>query len=266
MSSPSPKGVALVTGAARGIGRSVALRLASDGFDVVINDIPANLDSLKVVASLIESTGRRARYIVADVSQETEVEKMVSEAVQNLGGLDVMVANAGIVLMKSFIETTADELDRILAVNIRGTFLCYKYAAKQMIVQGACSGAGKKGQVTLAAYSASKFGIRSLTQTAALELGKHGITVNAYAPGPIKTQMCPSLARYDPREPKLMGASPQMTISKSSSADLPLNKAAALGKVGVPDDIAAVASFLASKEAHLITGQCINVDGGREFD
>ena len=208
MSSPSPKGVALVTGAARGIGRSVALRLASDGFDVVINDIPANLDSLKVVASLIESTGRRAGYIVADVSQETEVKRMVSEAVQKLGGLDVVRTILCLDRVSSNraadetldgsecrdcsdekfhrksvkrrtvafgpangpIPATADELDRVLAVNIRGTFLCYKYAAKQMIAQGrggriigahmflaqlciapsyyligACSGAGKKG-------------------------------------------------------------------------------------------------------------------------
>jgi len=117
---------------------------------------------------------------------------------------------------------------------------------------GACSGTGKQGQASLSAYSASKFGIRALTQCAALEFGGHGITVNAYAPGPVKTPM------WDDLETNL-GTPP-------GALEEQLSKTAAVGYVGVPTDIAAIVSFLASKESHLITGQSISIDGGRFFD
>jgi meso-butanediol dehydrogenase/(S,S)-butanediol dehydrogenase/diacetyl reductase len=184
---------------------------------------------------------------------------MVSDVVRALGGLDVMVANAGISMMKSFVETTAEDLDRVIGVNLRGTFLCYKYAGLQMIAQGrggriigACSGTGKQGQASLSAYSASKFGIRALTQCAALEFGAHRITVNAYAPGPVKTPM------WDDLESTL-GSPPGVLEDQ-------LSKGAAVGYVGLPADIAELVSFLASKESHLITGQSISIDGGRYFD
>ncbi|KAI0317836.1 acetoin reductase family protein [Amylostereum chailletii] len=257
--SSASKGVALVTGAAQGIGRAVALRLASDGFDVAVNDIAPSREKLEAVVDEITKKGRKGHLVVADVSKETEVEAMVKEVVNVLGSLDVMVANAGISIMKPIIDTSAEELDRILAVNLRGTFLCYKYAGKQMIAQGhggriigACSGTGKKGQAALSAYSASKFGIRAITQCAAMEMGRNGITVNAYAPGPVKTQMWNDLE-------VVIGGPP-------GALEEELNKTCAVGYVAVPDDVAALASFFASKEAHLITGQCVNIDGGREFD
>ncbi|KAI0300554.1 acetoin reductase family protein [Multifurca ochricompacta] len=244
------KGVALITGASQGIGRAIALRLASDGFDVALNDIPVHEALLKTTAQEVVAHGRRAHYVLADVSSEQEVETMVSDVVRVLGGLDVMVANAGISIMKTFVETSAEDLDRILAVNLRGTFLCYKYAGKQMIAQGrggriigACSTSGKQGQPSLSAYCASKFGIRALTQCAALEFGSHGITVNAYAPGPVKTSM------WDYLEAGL-GTPP-------GALEEQLSKAAALGRVGVPSDIASLVSFLASKESYLITGQAV---------
>jgi len=253
------KGIALVTGASQGIGRAIALRLASDGFDVALNDVPSREAILGLAAEEVVARGRRAHCVLADVSSEKQVETMVSDVVRALGGLDVMVANAGISMMKSFVDTTAEELDRILGVNVRGTFLCYKYAAKHMIEQGrggriigACSGTGKQAQASLSAYSASKFAIRGLTQSAALEFGAHGITVNAYTPGPVKTPM------WDDLEAGI--GSPPGALEEQ------LSKTAAVGYVGVPTDIAALVSFLASKESHLLTGQSISIDGGRYFD
>lgn len=253
------KGVALVTGASQGIGRAIALRLATDGFDVALNDIPSHEAMLKITAEEVATRGRRVHCVLADVSSEKQVETMFSDVVRALGGLDVMVANAGISIMKSFVETTAEDLDRIVGVNLRGTFLCYKYAGLQMIAQGrggriigACSGTGKQGQASLSAYSASKFGIRALTQSAALEFGAHGITVNAYAPGPVKTPM------WDDLESTL-GTPPGVLEDQ-------LSQSAAVGYVGMPADIAALVSFLASKESHLLTGQSISIDGGRFFD
>jgi len=253
------KGIALVTGASQGIGRAIALRLASDGFDVALNDIPSREAMLATTADEVASRGRRVHCVLADVSSEKQVETMVSDVVNIFGGLDVMIANAGISMMKSIIDTTAEDLDRILRVNVQGTFLCYKYAGRQMMAQGrggriigACSGTGKQGQASLSAYSASKFAIRGLTQSAALEFGSHGITVNAYAPGPVKTPM------WDDLEASI-GTAPGILEEQ-------LSKGAAVGYVGVPNDIAALVSFLASKESHFMTGQSLGIDGGRFFD
>ncbi|KAK1228325.1 hypothetical protein PQX77_008636 [Marasmius sp. AFHP31] len=192
----SPR-VAIVTGAAQGLGRSIAARLFQDGFNIAINDIPEKSKQLEELAREIEgSSGEAGRVLVvlADVSVESEVKGMVERVVEELGSLDVMVANAGIAPIASIHDTSTETLDRVLAVNVRGTFLCYKYASEQMIRQGgggriigASSLAGKRGkalifdiddrvaenkgligigQGMLSAYSASKFAIRGLTQAA----------------------------------------------------------------------------------------------------
>lgn len=188
--------VALVTGACRGIGRAVALRLADDGLDVAVNDVEANGEELDGVAEEIRSKGRRAVSIAGDVSVADKVESMVGRVVEELGSLDVMVANAGIVQVAPLLELTPEDYDRMMAVNGRGVFLCYTAAARQMIRQGtggkiigAASAAAHKGFALLGHYSASKFGVRGLTQAAAQEWAQHGITVNAYCPGIVGTAM-----------------------------------------------------------------------------
>ncbi|CAF3700078.1 unnamed protein product [Rotaria sp. Silwood1] len=183
-------GTVLVTGAARGIGRVIALRLAKDGLNVAINDIEANSSDLQKVQQEIEKIGRKSIAIIADVSEGKSVEKMMQETAQKLGSLDVMVANAGIGDVKLLVDTTVEDWDKIFAVNMRGVFLCYKEAAKIMIKQGkggkiigACSTAGYKSRSMIGPYSASKWGVRGLTQAAAMEWAPYNITVNAYCPG-----------------------------------------------------------------------------------
>jgi meso-butanediol dehydrogenase/(S,S)-butanediol dehydrogenase/diacetyl reductase len=163
--------VALVTGAARGIGRGIALRLAADGLDVALNDIGANADQLDGVAEEIRGAGRRTATVVADVSVPDEVENMVGRVADELGHLDVMVANAGIAQVAPLLEVTPEQFDGLMAVNLRGVFLCYTAAARQMIRQGgggkiigAASIAAHKGFAMLGHYSASKWAVRGLTQ------------------------------------------------------------------------------------------------------
>ncbi|KAJ7100821.1 hypothetical protein B0H15DRAFT_817441 [Mycena belliarum] len=263
-------GTALVTGAARGIGKAIALRLADDGFDVAVNDIPGNADSLSKVVDEISAKGRKSSAHVADVSLEGEVKAMIEEVARVHGTLDVMVANAGVCHWTNFSETSAGEFDRVMAVNARGTFLCYKYAGMQMVTQGkggriigACSVSGKRASSGfLGVYCASKFAVRGLTQAAALEFGPHGITVNAYAPGAIETEMLEFIIT---------------SSAKSKSTENALgnfSQQAAVKRLGTPTDIANLVSFIASKESQFITGACgffdiqekLSINGGTFFD
>ncbi|KAI9573057.1 hypothetical protein HD554DRAFT_1135976 [Boletus coccyginus] len=252
------KGVALITGSAQGIGRCIALRLAKDGFDIALNDVSSKRDQLRAVEEDIEKIGRRSCLVPADVTNEGDVKGMVQAASEELGGLDVMVANAGVGLIKDIISTGLDEWERVMAVNARGTFLCYKYAAAQMITQsrggrimGASSGCGLLGHPLMGAYSASKFVVRGLTQTAALELGRYRITVNSYAPGVIDTPMTTNvLGGVDTTDETSL----KWITSQITRRPIQHN--------GQPSDIASLVSYLASKEAHFITGKQIAVDGG----
>jgi len=254
---------ALVTGASRGIGRAIACRLSRDGFGVVINDLPSQKGELEDVHAHITQQGGKAFMAFGDVSVEGEVSQMVESVVEETGGLDVMVANAGICIPSaSFLETSTKDLQRTLTVNTLSTFLCYKYAAQQMVKQGrggriigASSLAGKTGWPLLTAYSTSKFAIRALTQNAAMDLGKYGITVNAYAPGPIDTLMMLSLnqSAVQLKTPEEVA----VLIAKQTSP---------IGSNGTPEDIAGLVSYLASKESRLVTGQTISINGGLFFD
>ncbi|KAI9430455.1 NAD-P-binding protein [Lactarius indigo] len=168
--APMTTKVALVTGAARGIGRAIALRLADDGFHVAVNDLPGTPELDELIQE-IGSNGRRSLGIPVDISLEPEVERMIQKVVQDLGSLDVMVANAGIIAYESFqnitVESCVDGFNRVMAVNVRGTMLCYKHAGKQMVAQGrggriigASSSRGKQASMILPSYSATKFAIR----------------------------------------------------------------------------------------------------------
>ncbi|KAI0927677.1 hypothetical protein AcW1_007150 [Taiwanofungus camphoratus] len=258
------KGTAIVTGSANGIGRAIAIRLAEDGFNIALFDLPSTEASLLAVAEEIKQrTDRRTLQILGDVSLEEDVKELVGAVVKEWGGLDVMVANAGVGLSRPFHETTVEDFDRLVNVNQRGTFLCYKYAAVQMIKQGrggrilgACSVAGKKGLAENAVYSSTKFAIRGLTQSAAMEYGKFGITVNAYSPGAIETVMLRGMDE----------ATTQRNGSLTGSWMKSLIGTTFLGRNGEPRDVVGTVSFLVSKDAAFITGQSINICGGYAFD
>jgi len=258
------KGVALVTGSAQGIGRAVAIRLARDGFDVALNDLPAKSAVLEDLAAELQRGGEtegpyhpRTCIVAGDVSKEDEVKRMIDTAVDMFGSLDVMVANAGIAAMADILTETLESWEHVMQVNATSTFLCYKYAAVQMVKQGrggrivgASSMVGKQAVPALLSYSASKFAVRALTQAAALQLGRYGITVNSYAPGVIET-------------PLVIGGRAQ-AVMEGEKVDYFQEQidASALGHIGQPEDVAGTISYLVSKEAHFVTGQCISVDGG----
>lgn len=261
-SMSQPKGTAIVTGASQGIGRAIALRLADDGFDIALNDISTKSMGLEAVASDINGKGRRTIVVPADVSVEDEVRGMIATTVHVLGGVDVMIANAGIITFGNVLDADVESFDATFSVNVRGTLLCYKYAARQMIEQGrggriigASSVLGKKASKDFIVYSSSKFAVRGLTQAAAMELGHHGITVNCYAPGPIQTEMLRTLREQRERWVAEQGHDPS-SIQRVQTT---------VGYEGTPDDIASIISYLVSKEAHFITGQSVSVDGGLFF-
>ncbi|KAF8808443.1 NAD(P)-binding protein [Phlegmacium glaucopus] len=252
---------ALVTGASRGIGRAVACRLSRDGFGVAISDLPSQKSQLEEVHAHITQQGGKAMKTFADVSVESEVKQMVESVVEQMGGLDVMVANAGIFSLSTFIDTTTEDFLRIFSVNTLGTFLCYKYAAQQMVKQGrggrivgASSMAGKTAFPLITAYGTSKFAVRGLTQNAALDLAKYGITVNAYAPGPVDTPMVQGLNELS------------VHLPAADFAALMEKNTTPVGFSGTPEDIAGLVSYLASKESRFMTGQTISINGGLFFD
>ncbi|EPS97429.1 NAD-binding protein [Fomitopsis schrenkii] len=264
--APNPKRVALVTGAAQGIGRCIAIRLAEDGLDVALNDLPSKLADLEALAVEIKtSTGNQAFAVVGDVSREEDVKTMVASTVERLGGLDVMVANAGITEFCSLVDLSVEVWDKNMAINARGVMLCYKHAAKQMIEQGrggrligACSQAGKQGIPSLSAYAASKFAVRGLTQCAAQELAPHKITANAYAPGAIlSTNIVHN--EDDFREDERLGLKPGTTIMKR--LNMPMNI-----PMAQPDVVASLVSYIAKPESYFITGQTISANGGTHCD
>jgi meso-butanediol dehydrogenase / (S,S)-butanediol dehydrogenase / diacetyl reductase len=254
--------VALVTGAARGIGRGIAVRLAADGLDVAVNDIEENENELEEVAESVRGAGRRALTVTADVSDPGEVEGMVGRVADELGRLDVMVANAGIAQVKPILEITPEDFDGLMSVNLRGVFLCYQAAARQMIRQGsggkiigAASIAAHKGFAMLGHYSASKWAVRGLTQAAAQEWAEYGITVNAYCPGIVGTAM------WDLIDEKL---AEHMGLQKGEALQQ-YSELIALGRVEEPEDVAAFVSYLASRDSDYMTGQSVMIDGGIIF-
>jgi meso-butanediol dehydrogenase/(S,S)-butanediol dehydrogenase/diacetyl reductase len=254
--------VAHITGAARGIGKAIALRLAQDGHDIAVSDLPSMEKELEETRQEIEAKGVKAIAVTGNVSDPNDVKRIVAETAAQLGSLDVMVANAGVAQTKALLDVTPEEYDRIHAVNGRGVFLTYTEAARQMIKQGhggkiigASSIAGHKGFGLLGVYSSSKFGVRALTQAAAQEWGQHGITVNAYCPGIVDTQMWVEVD-HDLGEINGVGEGESM---KAMAAGI------TIGRVSKGEDVAAFVSYLAGPDSDYMTGQSPLIDGGMLF-
>ncbi|GAB3726453.1 SDR family NAD(P)-dependent oxidoreductase [Nocardiopsis nanhaiensis] len=254
--------VAHVTGAAQGIGRAIALRLAQDGHDVAVSDLPGKQEQLESTSQDITALGVRSVALNGDVSEAASVSGLVTGTADQLGSLDVMVANAGVAQTKALLDVTPDEYDRVHAVNGRGIFLTYTEAARQMIRQGnggkiigACSIAGHKGFGLLGVYSSSKFGVRALTQAAAQEWAEHGITVNAYCPGIVDTHMWVEVDRD-------LGAINNVGTGESMRA---MAQGITLGRVATGDDVAGYVSYLAGPDSDYMTGQSVLIDGGMLF-
>ena len=252
---------ALVTGAARGIGRAIAERLAADGLGVSVADLPSSKDEVDAVVAGLG--GRSAALgLPVDVADADSVEAAVAAHVEHFGGLDVMVANAGIAVTAPLLEITAEQWQLTMDVNLKGVLHCYQSAARQMIAQGrggrliaAASVAAHRGGKWQGAYSASKFGVRGLTQSVAQELAPYQITVNVYSPGVVHTPMWEGIdAEMSRRHGTEVG-----TEMAGMVAGIPL------GRLETPYDVAGVVSFLASSDAGYITGQSIVADGGMWF-
>ncbi len=251
--------IAAVTGAGRGIGRAIALRLARDGFDVVINDL--DIENARKVADEIKVLGKRSFPIQADVSKRDEVFAMVNEVVEQFGQLDVMVANAGIAQVKPLLEVAEQDLERIFRINVFGVLYCLQAAAEQMKKQkrgkiiNAASIAAHKGFSLLGAYSATKFAVVGLTQSAAQELAQFGITVNSYCPGIVGTEMWDLI---DEKMGEYMNMQRGEALKKYAES-------ITLGRVEKPEDVASFVSYLASADSDYMTGQSVLIDGGIIF-
>jgi meso-butanediol dehydrogenase/(S,S)-butanediol dehydrogenase/diacetyl reductase len=253
---------AIVTGAAGGIGRAIAVRLARDGLALTVVDLPTAAHQLGALVTQLTAAGARAVAAAADVSMAEEVEAAVAGHVGAHGGLDVMVANAGIAVTAPLLDTTDEQWQRTIEVNLRGVFNCYRAAARQMVSQGrggrligAASVAAHRGGKWQGAYSASKFAVRGLSQSVSQELAEYGITVNVYSPGVVDTAMWQSIDR----------AMTTRTGEPVGSALAGMVEQIPLGRLEAPEDVAGVVSFLASPDAGYVTGQSIVVDGGMWF-
>jgi len=252
--------VAAVTGAGQGIGRGIALRLAKDGADIAIIDI--NTDKMAEVAAEIEGLGRKVATFKADVGNRAEVYAAVEHTEKTLGGLDIMVNNAGIAQVDPIADVTPEDVERILKVNIQGVLWGIQAAAakfKSLNRKGkiinASSIAGHDGFEMLGVYSATKFAVRALTQAAAKEYAGNGITVNAYCPGIVGTDMW---VEIDKRFAELTGTPVGETYKKYVEG-------IALGRAQTPDDVAALVSYLAGPDSDYVTGQAIISDGGMVY-
>ena len=238
---------AVVTGAGRGLGEAIALRLAAEGAAIVVNDLDAA--TAQGTADEIAGRGGRAVSHPGSVTEEAFVRELMAHALEAFGSLDVLVNNAGITRDKLLRDMSAEDWDAVLNLNLRATFLCCKYATPTMVSKGwgrvinmsSRAHLGNKGQVN---YSASKAGVIGLTRSLSLELGKFGVTANCIAPGIIATPGVTSLPHYD-------------RLVERVAPTLPIPR------LGRPEDVAGVAAFLASDDAAYITGETIHVSGGR---
>jgi 3-oxoacyl-[acyl-carrier protein] reductase len=236
---------ALITGANTGIGRAVALAYAAEGADVAVNWIDREAQARSLVAE-IEAQGRRALAVRADVTEESAVRAMMDDVIATLGGIDILVGNAGIQKPQALTEMSVGDWDRMLAVHLRGAFLCAREVARHMIARGhgriifTCSQLGYIGRSRYSAYSTAKAGLIVFMRSIAKELAPHGILVNGVSPGLIDTG-------FDPLSDE---------AKRAHAASLPL------GRLGTAQDIVPAYVFLASEEARYYCGQLLHPNGG----
>ena len=237
--------VALVTGAAQGIGKAIALLLARNGADLVVSDI--NLEKAEETAKEIRAIGPKAMAVKVDVANLSDVERMVAGILEKLAKIDILVNNAGITRDKLILRMTEEDWDAVLGVNLKGTFNCTKAVLRHMAKQRSgkivniASVVGEMGNAGQANYSASKAGVIGLTKTIAREYAQRGINVNAIAPGYIETPMTEALPEKAKEE---------------------LRKLIPMERLGKPEDVAEAVLFLVSEESSYMTGQVLNVNGG----
>lgn len=240
-----PGKVAIVTGASRGIGRAIALKLASNGVSVVVNYV-GNVEKAQEVVSEIEKMGVQAISVQADVSKVAEIEKLFAQTIERFGQVDILVNNAGITFYKLIAEVTEKDFDQIFAINVKGTYFACQQAAQHIKDGGRIINFSSSTTAMMlpkySAYVATKGAVEQMTRVFAKELGAKNITVNVISPGPTDTE----LFREGKTEEQINN----------------FGKMAALGRLGQVQDLADVVAFLASDEARWITGQNIRVNGG----
>ncbi len=238
--------VALVTGAGRGIGRTIAVRFAREGASLVAADLDAK--NAETTAAQIVRAGGSAQGRAVDVGVEEQVEELVAATVRDWARIDLLVNVAGVGLTRLFLNTTLEQWEHVLRVNLTGCFLCSRAVAR--VMSGRHSGkiiniaslSGQRGGTGRAAYGASKAGVSMLTKVMAVELARYGITVNEIAPGPVNTEMT--------------------AVTHDEATRKAYERLIPMGRYAERDEIADAAIFLASTEADFITGQTLNVDGG----
>lgn len=250
--------VAIVTGAGAGIGRGIATLFAREGARVVVNDIAAA--AAKATTDLIEDAGGEATPQVGDVCDEAAVRRLIEDTVAMYGDLDVLVNNAGVLTFAPILELSADDWDRVMAVNTRSTFLCTRAAARYWVKAGRPGKIVNMGSANaemaslsgLAHYTASKGAVRMFTRTAAAELAQHHINVNAIGPGTIPTDI---------------GMTDARVLSQAERAEMAqrLAESIPIGRAGTPEDIAELALYLSLPASDYLTGQHILIDGGRNL-
>jgi 3-oxoacyl-[acyl-carrier protein] reductase len=237
--------VALVTGASKGIGRAIALRLAKDGAAVVVNYAGGTQQAQETVALIVKSGGK-AIPVQADVSKVGDVKRLFDACFEKFSRLDILVNNAGMMFTKPVVEVGEEEFDRIFAVNVKGTFLCCQLAAKRMAEGGKIINLSSSTTAMMlpgyAAYVATKGAVEQFSHVLAKELGPKKITVNVVSPGPTDTEL--------------------FSQGKTEEQKQRFAQMAALGRLGQPQDIADVVALLVSEDAHWITGQNIRANGG----
>ncbi|KAJ3802210.1 3-oxoacyl-reductase [Lentinula aff. detonsa] len=253
---------AIVTGAGQGIGKAIALRLAQDGFDICVNDLEMNSGMVTNVVEDIKALGRKAVPAYGDVSKLPQVEAMVDTSVNQLGTLDVIVANAGIAHVQWAMDAKEADIQRLFEVNFSGVVYSDQAAARQFVKQGsggkiinAASVVSFRPFPMIPIYSATKAAVRSFTQSLAMELADHKITVNAYAPGVVDSSMWETIDRG---MGEINGLPKGENFQKTKST-------ITMGRTSVPEDVAKMVSFLASSDSDYVTGQTMLVDGGIAF-